>query len=123
MNAALLRAVLEHITSYPALLDTTTYGELRPSGDIAADIAGRALLLSGWTLTGDSTFRSPDGTWTASGPADVETAAQAALGLTDDELWDNGDLDNLFDLPARYAVKRLRELAEQAEAEAAMVNG
>ncbi len=116
MNASLLRAVLTHAEDYPHLLDTTTYGEYRPSGEIAADIAGRALLLSGWTLTGDSTFRSPDGSRTLSGPADIEFEAQALLGLSDDELWDNGDLDNLFDLPPRYAVTRLRELAEQAEA-------
>jgi len=113
-NASLLRAVLTHVEDYPGQFDTTTYGELRPSGDIAADIAGRALLLSGWTLAGDSAFRK--GARTLSGPADIEFEVQALLGLSDDELWDNGDLDNLFDLPARGAVTRLRELAEQAEA-------
>jgi hypothetical protein len=121
MNASLLRAVLTHVEDHPGQFDTTTYGELRPAGGIAADIAGRALLLSGWTLVADSTFRSPDGTRVISGPADIEFEAQALLGLSDDELWDNGDLDNLFDLPARDAVTRLRELAEQAEA--VRVNG
>ena len=114
MNAKLLRAVLTHVEDSPGLFDTTTYGEVRPSGDIAADIAGRALLLSEWTLTGDSAFRK-DGRVIA-GPADVEFEAQALLGLSDDELWDNGDLDNLFDLAAKDAVSRLRELTEQAEA-------
>lgn len=116
MNAALLRAVLTHTQDHPDLLDTTTYGEARPSGEVAADIAGRALLESRWTLAGDSTFRSPDGTREIHGSADIEFEAQALLGLSDDQLWDNGDLDNLFDLPAGLAVSRLRELTEEAEA-------
>jgi hypothetical protein len=120
VNASLLRAVLTHTEDHPDLLDLTTYGEARPSGDIAADLAGRALLLSGWTLVADSTFRSPDGTREVSGGKDIEAEAQAALGLTDDELWSNGDFETLFTLPEFEAVKRLRELTEQAEA--AIVN-
>lgn len=120
MNAALLRAVQTHVEDHPDLLDTTTYGEARPSGDIAADIAGRSLLESGWTLTADNTFRSPDGTREIRGHEEIEREAQAALGLTGDQLWNHGDFDTLFTLPADEAVKRLRELTE--EAEVAIVN-
>jgi hypothetical protein len=123
VNAKLLRVVLTHIEDHPDLLDTTTYGEVRPSGEIAADVAGRALLESGWTLVADNTFKSPDGDREVSGYQDIENEAQAALGLTDEELWDGGDWDTLFDLPAGEAVKRLRELAEQAEAAVANALG
>lgn len=116
MNAALLRAVLTHTQDHPDLLDTTTYGEARPSGRVAADIAGRSLLLRGWTLTGDNAFRSPDGTREISGHEEIEREAQEALGLTDDELWNHGDFDTLFTLPADEAVARLHELTEEAEA-------
>jgi hypothetical protein len=116
VNAALLRAVLTHAEDHPDLLDNTVYGEARPSGDIAADIPGRALLESGWTLTADNTFRSPDGDREIHGFAGIEREAQAALGLSDDELWNHGDFDSLFTLPEFEAVARLRDLTEQAEA-------
>jgi len=116
MNAKLLRALLTHAEDHPELLDTTTYGEARPSGEVITDLAGRALLLSGWTLAGDSTFRSPDGESEIRRFEDIEDEACAALGLSYDELWNSGDLDNLFDLPAGVAVARLRELVELAEA-------
>ena len=121
MNAQRLRALLTHTEDRPDLLDLTTYGEVRPSGDIAADLAGRALLLSGWTLTGDSTFRSPDGTRELSGWQEIEHEACAALGLSVDDLWGRSDIVPLFSITGREeAVNRLRELAEQAEA--AIVN-
>jgi hypothetical protein len=116
VNAKLLRAVLTHVEDHPDLLDTTTYGKARPSGEVAADIAGRALLCSGWTFTARNAFRSPDGSREIWRGEDIEFEAQALLGLSDDQLWDNGDLDNLFDLPAGLAVSRLRELTEEAEA-------
>jgi hypothetical protein len=119
VNAKLLRALLTHVTDNPALLDPTTYGEFRPSGQIAADIAGRALLLSGWTLNGDKTFRSPDGSREISCYWEIEDEAQALLDLTDDELWAGSDYDRLFSILGREeAVRRLRELTEQAEATA-----
>jgi hypothetical protein len=114
VNAALLRALLTHAEDNPKLLDLTVYGQFRPSG-IVADLAGRALLLDGWELTGDNTFRK-DGREVSGWPA-VETAAQAALGLTDDELWNGRDRDTLFGLTnPDEALARLRELTEQAEA-------
>jgi hypothetical protein len=116
VNASLLRAVLTHIEDNPAQFDTTVYGETGRSCGPVTDVAGRALLESGWTLVADNTFKSPDGDREVSGYRDIENEAQAALGLTDEELWDGGDWDTLFDLPAGEAVKRLRELAEQAEA-------
>jgi hypothetical protein len=116
VNASLLRAVFQHTQDHPDLLDTTTYGEKRPSGDVAADLAGRALLESGWTLTGDSTFLSASGNREVSGWQEIEDEACAALDLTRDQLWNGGDLDCLFTLPADEAVKRLRELTEEAEA-------
>lgn len=117
MNAKLLRAVLTHVEDNPALFDTTTYGEARPSGEIAADLAGRALLESGWTLTGDSTFKSPDGTREVSSWEHIEPEACAALGLADDELWGGSDFEPLFAIFDRdEAVRRLRELTETAEA-------
>lgn len=122
MNAALLRAVLTHIESYPALLDLTAFGEALPSGEVAADIAGRALLLSGWTLTAKDTFRSPDGKREISAYWEVEDEAQALLDLTDDDLWAHRDLECLFTITdGDEAVRRLRELTEQAEA--VRVNG
>lgn len=120
MNAALLRAVLTHIESFPALFDTTAYGEAGRGG-IVGDIAGRALLLSGWTLTGCNAFRSPDGTREVTLYQGIEDEAQALLGLSADQLWDGGDLDCLFDFGRDEAVRRLRELTE--EAEAVRVNG
>jgi hypothetical protein len=122
MNAKLLRAVLTHVTSYPALHVTTTYGEVRPSGEVAADIAGRALLESGWTLVADNTFRSPDGRREVSLHWEIEDEAQALLDVTDDDLWAHGDFECLFSVLDRdEAVRRLRELTEQAEA--VWVNG
>jgi hypothetical protein len=116
MNAKLLRAVLTFIEDHPEQFDVTTYGETgRPCGPVT-DVAGRALLESGWTLVADNTFKSPDGSREISGYEDIEREAQAALGLTDEELWDGGDLCTLFDLDGDEAVKRLYELAEQAEA-------
>lgn len=116
MNANLLRAVLTHVEDNPALLDLTTYGEIRPSGEVAADIAGRALLESGWTLVADNTFKSLDGR-EVSGYEDIEREACAALGLADDELWGGSDCEPLFAILDRdEAVRRLRELTEQAEA-------
>lgn len=117
MNAKRLRAVLAHVEDHPALFDATTYGEARPSGEIAADIAGRALLESGWTLVADNTFKSPDGDREISGFKDIEREAQAALGLTEDELWAGSDFEPLFSiLGGEEAVRRLRELTEAAEA-------
>ena len=114
MNAKPLRELLTHIEDNPALLDVNTYGEARPSG-IVADLAGRMLLLNGWTLAGDDSFLSPDGTREINRPQDIEDEAQALLGLSDDQLWDGGDRDRLFSLPANEAVARLRELTEEAE--------
>lgn len=117
MNAKLLRAVLTHVEDHPDLFDTTTYGEARPSGEIAADIAGRTLLESGWTLVADSTFRSPDGRREVSLHWEVEDEAQALLDVTDDDLWAGGDFECLFTITDEdEAVSRLRELTEQAEA-------
>lgn len=114
-DAKRLRALLTHVEDNSHLFDTTTYAEARPSG-IAADLAGRALLLNGWTLAGDDAFLSPDGTRELERPSDIEDEAQAILGLSDDETWDGSDLDKLFDLPAGMAVERLRVLTEKAEA-------
>lgn len=120
MNAARLRELLTFTEDNPALFDTTTYGEARPSG-IAADLAGRTLLLHGWALAGDDSFLSPDGTREINRPLDIEDEAQVLLDLTEDQLWNGGDFDRLFSLPADEAVERLRELAE--EAEAVLANG
>lgn len=120
MNAKLLRALLTHVTDNPALLDLTTYAEARPSGQVVADIAGRALLESGWTLTGDSTFLSPDGTREVCEGWAIEDEAQALLDLTDDDLWANRDLECLFTITDNdEAVRRLTALTEAAEAVAA----
>lgn len=122
MNAKLLRAVLTHVTSYPALLDLTTFGEHRPSGDVAADIAGRALLESGWTLVADGTFKSPEGDREISGWVAIEREACAALGLSEDDLWGGGDTAPLFSITnGDEALGRLRELNEAAGA--VTVNG
>jgi len=122
VNAKLLRAVLTHIEGNPALLDLTVYGEFRPSGEIAADIAGRALLESKWTLAAANTFRSPDGKREVSACWEIEDEAQALLDVTDDDLWAGGDFECLFIVADREeAVGRLRELTEQAEA--VRVNG
>lgn len=116
MNAKLLRALLTHVEDHPGQLDLTTYGEFRPSGEVVADLAGRALLLSDWTLTGDKTFRSEDGTREISCYWEIEDEAQALLDLTDDELWAGSDYDRLFSILGREeAIRRLRELTEQAE--------
>jgi len=104
MNAKLLRAVLTRIE------------EFRPSGEIAADIAGRALLESKWTLTAANTFRSPDGKREVSACYEIEDEAQALLDVTDDDLWAGGDFECLFTVAGRdEAVRRLRELTETAE--------
>jgi hypothetical protein len=117
VNATLLRALLTHAEDNPKLLDLTVYGQARPSG-IAADLAGRTLLLDGWELAGDNAFRKEGRE--ISGWAAIETAAQAALGLTDSQFWGGGDQDTLFGLAnPDEAVARLRELAGQAEAEVA----
>ena len=113
-NAARLRELLTFTEDNPALFDTTTYAEARPSG-IAADLAG------GWTLAGDDSFLSPDGTREINRSLDIEDEAQVLLDLTEDQLWGGGDFDRLFSLPAGEAVTRLRELTE--EAEAVKVNG
>lgn len=116
MDAKLGRAVLTHIEDHPHLFDTTTWAEDRPSG-VVADIAGRALLLSDWTLVEDNTFRDPDDKYEIHHPDTIEAEACAVLGLTQDELWDSGDLYNLFTLNDFAAVARLRELLEAAEAD------
>lgn len=120
MNAKRLRELLTFAEDNPSLVDITTYGEHRPSG-IAADLAGHTLLLSGWTLVADSTFKSPDGSREICRGEAIEAEAQALLGLGEDELWGHSDFDTVFSLPADEAVKRLRELTE--EAEAVKVNG
>lgn len=122
MNAGLLRAVLTHVEDNPALFDVSVWAEDR-NGEVAADIGGRALLLSGWTLTGPDTFRSPDGSREIWKFSDIEAEALRTLDLTEDEYWDSGDLDTLFNLGGDEAVKRLRELTEEAEAQAVRVNG
>jgi hypothetical protein len=115
-NAKLLRAVLTHVTSYPALFITATYGEVRPSGEAAADIAGRSLLESGWALVADSTFRSPDGRREVGLHWEVEDEAQALLDVTDDDLWAGGDFECLFTITDEdEAVRRLAALTEEAE--------
>ena len=118
MNAQRLRALLTHTEDHPDLLDLTTFGELRPSGDIAADLAGRALLLSRrWELAADSTFRSTGDGREISGWQEIEHEACAALGLTVDDLWGHSDIVPLFSITGREeAVNRLRELVEQADA-------
>lgn len=117
MNAKLLRVLLTHVTDNPALLDLTTYAEARPSGQVVADIAGRALLESGWTLVAKDTFRSPDGKREISAPWEIEDEAQALLDVTDDDLWAGRDLECLFTITDNdEAVRRLRELTEAAEA-------
>jgi hypothetical protein len=117
VNAPLLRAVLTHVTTYPALLDLTTYAEHRPSGDIVADIPGRALLESGWTLVADKTFRCPDGKREVCEGWAIEDEAQALLDLTDDDLWAGRDLECLFTITGNdEAVRRLTALTEAAEA-------
>ncbi len=118
-NAKLLRELLAFTEDNPHLLDTTTYGQDRPSGEVAADLAGRTLLLNGWTLAGDDAFLSLDGSREIDRSRDIEDEAQALLGLSGDQLWDGRDHDCLFDLPARLAVERLRVLTEEAEAVAA----
>lgn len=120
MNAPRLRELLTHVEDNSALFDTITYGEARPSG-IAADLAGRTLLLHGWTLAGDDSFLSPDGTREISRPYEIEDEAQALLGLSDEQLWKGSGINRLFSLPPGEAVTRLRELTE--EAEAVRVNG
>jgi hypothetical protein len=117
VNAKLLRVLLTHVTDNPALLDLTTYAEHRPSGDIVADLAGRALLESDWTLVADKTFRSPDGEREVCEGWAIEDEAQALLDVTDDDLWANRDLECLFTITGNdEAVRRLRELTETAEA-------
>jgi hypothetical protein len=117
MDAKLLRAVLTHTQDHPELLDLTTYGQEGPRG-IAADIAGRALLLSGrWELAGNSTFKSADDGREVSGWQAVEHEARTVLGLTEDEEWGHGDITPLFSITSRdEATGRLRELTEEAEA-------
>jgi hypothetical protein len=117
VNAKLLRAVLAHVEDHPELLDLTTHGEARTSGGIAADVAGRALLESGWTLVAKDAFRSPDGLLTVSHWMEIEREARLALGLTETELWGGGDFECLFTVTGRDAVTaRLRELTGEAEA-------
>lgn len=117
-NAARLRELLTFVEDNPALFDVHVWAIDAPGG-IVADLAGRALLLSHWTLAGDNEFLSPDGKRLIHHSEDIASEAQALLGLTDDELWNNGDLDHLFALDADAAVARLRELTEEAEAVAA----
>jgi hypothetical protein len=122
MDAKLGRQVLTHIEDNPKHFDVTVWGRTDgPGGEPAADIGGRALLLSGWTLIEDNTFLSPDGKREIRRPEEIEHEACMVLGLSEDEVWDGGDLENLFALPADKAVNRLRELVEQAEG--ARVNG
>lgn len=116
-NAKLLRAVLTHVEDHPKLFDTTVWGRTDgPGGEPVADIGGRALLLFGWTLIEDNVFLSPDGKREIHRPEEIEHEACAVLGLTEDEVWDGGDLENLFALPADKAIARLRELVETAGA-------
>jgi len=116
VNAPLLRAVLAHIEDNPALFDPRVWGETDRDGGDVADIAGRALLISGWTLVEDNVFRSEDGTRELCRSEDIEREAIALLGLTEDEFWNGTDLDTLFDLDREKAVTRLRELTGQAQA-------
>ena len=116
MNAPRLRELLTFAEDHPDRIDTTVYGELDRSGGIVGDLAGHALVLSGWKLTADNTFMYPEDGRTVCRGAEIEAEACAVLGLTEDELWAGRDLDRLFGLPADAAVKQLRELTEQAEA-------
>lgn len=117
MNASLLRAVFQHTQDHPELLDLTTYGQEGPRGT-AADITGRALLLSGrWELAGDSTFKSAEDGREISGWQAVEHEARTVLGLTEDEEWGHGDITPLFSITSGdEATGRLRELVEEADA-------
>lgn len=122
MNAKLLRVLLTHVTDHPSLLDLTTYAEYRPSGDIVADLAGRTLLESDWTLVADKTFLSPGGEREVCEGWAIEDEAQALLDVTDDDLWANRDLECLFTITdPDEAVRRLTALTEAAEA--VKVNG
>lgn len=115
-NASLLRELLTFIEDNPEQFDTTVFGEPgRPCGPVA-DLAGHALMLGGWTLVADNTFKSPDGGREIRRYEDIEREACALLGLTEDEYWDGGDISPLFALNGDAAIRRLRELTEQAEA-------
>ena len=117
MNAARLRELLTHVEDNPAQLDLTTYGEQDRACGIVADLAGWTLILRGWTLVADKTFKSPDGEREICGWQDIEREACAALGLSEDDLWGGSDIAPLFGITdPDEALSRLRELTETAEA-------
>ena len=115
VNARRLRELLTFTEDHPEQVDLTTYGEAGRACGPVGDLAGHALLLSGWELTADNTFRK-DGR-EISGWEAIEREACAALGVTEDETWGGSDIDPLFAVLSRdEALRRLRALTEQAEA-------
>lgn len=109
-NPQLGRLVLAHIDTNPGLFTMGTWA-VRIGDDIHACIAGRTLLLSGYTYQ-HGRFLRPDGT-PVDNPADE---AALVLGLTDSErhgpdgrtyLFFNGDND--------AALARFRRIVETPE--------
>ena len=111
-NAELGRQVLDHVDAHPEQFDMWQWGyESTVCGTVAC-LAGRTLLLSGYSLDDDGHFWSPDGT-----PVSPSYEAAQLLGLTDSERWGGDGEPSLFmDMDSRSAIARFRVMVESAEA-------
>lgn len=111
-NAELGRRVLDQVDAHPEQFDMAEWGYKSPVCGTVACLAGRALLLSGYTLDKDGHFWSPDGNRKVL-PGEE---AHWLLGLTDSERWSDNDEPSLFsDMDRDRAIARFRAMVEAAE--------
>lgn len=118
MNTELGREVLDHITAHPGQFDTSTFGDRTERGTVA-DLAGRTMLLSGYTLGRQGDYTRPDGTRVPLHKYSDE--ARGLLDLDDEEFYGRDDADHmLFDWqPEEDAIAAFTAIVERAEARAA----
>jgi hypothetical protein len=124
MDAKLGREVLDYVTAHRSEFDTMVFAEIR-QGVTVADLAGHAMLQSGYTFRkgarGFSFFR-PAGTRVT----DVVQEARDLLRLTDEEYYGAAaEPAPLFGVQAEdQAIERFQAIVEAAEAvEAVSVHG
>jgi hypothetical protein len=115
VNTELGRRVLDHVAAHRNLFDTSTFGNRDERGTVA-DLAGRAMLLSGYTLGWQGDYTRPDGTRVELHTYSDE--ARGLLGLDDEEFYGRDDADHmLFDWqPEETAIAAFRAIVERAEA-------
>ena len=113
MNAELGRKVLDYVTAHRDQFDMNVFGEHVPACGTTACLAGWALLLSGYQITGFDLFARPDGTEVSG-----ETLSREAgwlLGIPAEEFDADGECPLFYVEDDDEAIERFRALVEAAE--------